>query len=130
MIGMDSSDQPRRRQQTLARSFRVAWDGLVAALRSDRNLRIHAVATVLVIAAGWLVQLSLTEWAVITLTIGMVWVSELINTAIEAAVDLASPDFHELARLSKDVSSGAVLAASVAAVVVGLLIFGPHLISS
>jgi diacylglycerol kinase (ATP) len=125
--GMSPEDEPRRRQQGLLRSFRVAWDGLIDALRIDRNLRIHAAATALVGALGWWCRLSLVEWTVIALTIGLVWVAELLNTAIEAVVDLASPEHHELARRAKDVASAAVLMAAVTAIVVGSLVFGPRL---
>jgi diacylglycerol kinase len=128
--GMSDEDEPRRRQQSLLRSFRVSWDGLVEALRTDRNLRIHAAATVLVALAGLWFRLRPAEWSVLALTIGLVWVSELLNTAIEAVVDLASPEHHDLARRAKDIASAAVLVAAVAAVVVGLAIFGPRLIRS
>lgn len=126
--GMSREDEPHRRRQTLLRSFRVAWDGLTVAMRSDRNLRIHMAATVVVFAAGGWCRLSLLEWSVIVLTIGLVWVAELLNTAIEAVVDLASPEHHELARRAKDVASAAVLIAAVTAVVVGAVVFGPRLL--
>jgi len=125
--GMSREDEPRRHQQTLLRSFRVAWDGLVVALRSDRNLRIHAVATVFVVAAGCWYRLNMLEWSVIVLTIGLVWVAELLNTAIEAVVDLISPEPHPLARRAKDVASAAVLLAAVTAVIVGAIVFGSRL---
>jgi diacylglycerol kinase len=125
---MDSSSDPRRWRQSLWRSFRVACGGLVVALRRDRNVRLHAVATAFVLLAGGLCRLNRIEWALVALAMGVVWAAELLNTAIEAAVDLAAPDHHELARLSKDVSSAAVLMAAVSAVAVGLLIFGPRLL--
>jgi diacylglycerol kinase len=74
----------------------------------------------------WL-GLPVRDWAVIVLTIAMVFTAEFINTAIEAIVDLASPDHHPLAKVGKDVGAGAVLVAALAAVVVGLLILGPPL---
>jgi diacylglycerol kinase len=126
--GMSREDEPRRPRQTLLRSFRVAWDGLIDALRIDRNLRIHAAATVIVAAAGAWCRLGLAEWSVIVLAIGLVWVAELLNTSIEAAVDLASPEHHELARRAKDIASAAVLIAAVTAIVVGAIIFGPRLL--
>ena len=124
---MRHADEPQRPKQSLLRSFRVAWDGLTDALRLDRNLRIHAVATIVVALAGWWGRLSRTEWALVVLSVGLVWACELINTAVEAVVDLVSPEHHELARIAKDVASAAVLAAAAAAVVVGLLVFGPRL---
>ena len=96
-------------------------------MRTDRNLRIHLAATVIVAAAGAWCRLTAMEWAVIVLAIGLVWTAELINTAIEAAVDLASPEHHELARQAKDVASAAVLLAALTAVIVGVIIFGPRI---
>jgi len=125
--GMSDVDERPRPQQSLFNSFRVAWDGLIEALRSDRNLRIHAFATICVVAAGWWCRLSSLEWTVVALSIGLVWVAELINTAIEAVVDLASPGHHQLARVAKDVASAAVLLAALTSVVVGAIIFGPRL---
>lgn len=116
---MKPPGEPRPQKQSLRRSFRVAWDGLTDAFRSQRNVRIHALATVVVVAAGVLVRFDAIEWCLLVLTIGLVWVAELLNTAIEAAVDLASPQQHELARLAKDVASAAVLLAAVTAVIVG-----------
>jgi diacylglycerol kinase len=123
---MRTPDEPQRPKQSFPRSFQVAWDGLTDALRLDRNLRIHAGATVVVAGAGWWCELSGIEWAVVVLTVGLVWVSELINTAVEAVVDLASPEHHELARIAKDVASAAVLVAAITAVIVAVLIFGPR----
>lgn len=125
---MSREDEPRRPRQTLLRSFRVSWDGLVEALRTDRNLRIHAAATLLVSLAGAWFGLRPLEWCVLALTIGLVWVCELINTSIEAVVDLASPGYHDLARRAKDIASAAALVAALAAVLVGLALFGPRLI--
>lgn len=124
---MKRSDESQGRQQSLRRSFRVAWDGLTDALGSDRNLRIHMAATVAVAAAGAWCELTATEWGLIVLSIGLVWTAELVNTSIEAVVDLASPEHHELARLAKDVAAAAVLLAAVTAVVIGMIVFGPRL---
>jgi len=76
---------------------------------------------------GWWLSLSWLEWAVIVLVVTMVWAVEFINTALEAVVDLASPQQHPLARVAKDVAAAAVLLASVGSVVIGLLILGPPL---
>jgi diacylglycerol kinase len=77
--------------------------------------------------AAWL-GLARTEWALLVLAIGLVWSAEFVNTALEAAVDLASPDLHPVARIGKDVGAAAVLVASAAAAVIGLLILGPPLL--
>jgi diacylglycerol kinase len=84
------------------------------------------VATI-VIALGFWLGLPSRDWAVIMLTIAMVFMAEFINTAIEAVVDLASPVHHPLAKVGKDVGAGAVLVAALAAVLIGLLILGPPL---
>ncbi len=102
----------------------MAWHGIREAWRSDRNLRIHSLVSVAVALSSWWVGLTAIEWAVILLTCGLVWTAELLNTAIEAVTDLASPDEHELARQAKDIASGAVLVAAIVAIAVGLLILG------
>jgi len=94
-------------------------------LRTQRNSWIHSTATVCVIALGLWLGLSFVQWAILVLTIGLVWMAEFVNTALEAVVDLASPDIHPLARVGKDVGAAAVLVAAITSVVVGLLILGP-----
>jgi diacylglycerol kinase len=96
-------------------------------LRTQRNAWIHAAATVCVMALGLWLSLSRIEWAILALTIGLVWMAEFINTALEAVVDLASPDIHPLAKVGKDVGAAAVLVAAFTSVIVGLLILGPAL---
>ncbi len=80
-----------------------------------------------VIILGLWLDLNYRDWAVIILTISMVWTAEFLNTALEAVVDLASPQQHPLARVGKDVGAAAVMIAAVASVIVGLLILGPPL---
>lgn len=109
-------------------SFRNAFAGLAHALRSQRNLRIHLTITVSVGVVGAWLGLSSFEWAALALATGIVWVAELVNTALEAIVDLASPEQRPLARVAKDVSAGAVLAAALTAAAVGLLVMGPPLL--
>lgn len=109
------------------RSFRYAAAGWWFVIRTQRNAWLHAVATIFVmLMAAWL-RLKPIEWAILILTIGMVWMAEFINTAIEAVVDLASPQHHPLAKIGKDVGAAAVLIAAMAAVVIGLLVMGPPL---
>ncbi len=108
-------------------SFRHAFSGWWYALRTQRNAWIHAViATLVFIVSAWL-QISRQEWAIIILTATMVFAAEFINTAIEAVVDLASPEKHPLAKVGKDVGAAAVLVAALAAILIGLLILGPPL---
>lgn len=108
------------------RSFRYAAHGIHDLFRED-NARIHAVAAVAVIVAGVWLGLSLTEWAVIMLTIGAVLAAEAVNTALESLCDRVSPGFDEHIRRAKDLAAGAVLLLAMAAVAVGLFIFLPKL---
>ena len=118
---------PPRRSHSRAAAFGYAFSGLWYVLRTQRNAWIHAVASLLVIAlAAWL-RLSPHDWAVLLLAIGLVWMAEFVNTALEAAVDLASPAVHPLARVGKNVGAAAVLIAAGTAAAVGLLILGPAL---
>ncbi len=108
-------------------AFGHAFRGWRYVLKTQQNAWIHSVfATVVVIVGLWL-GISPTHWAIIVLTIAMVFTAEFINTAIEAVVDLASPVHHPLAKVGKDVGAGAVLVAALAGVVIGLLILGPPL---
>jgi diacylglycerol kinase len=95
--------------------------------RTQRNARIHVVVGAVACALGWWLHISRLEWALVVLTIASVLILEGLNTAIEAAVDLASPDVHPLAKVAKDVDAGMVLIAAFAAVVIGVLIFAPPL---
>ena len=108
-------------------SFRYAFEGLSVMLRTQPNAWIHAVATALVVALGLHLGIDRQEWMAVVLAIGMVWVAEGLNTAIEFLADAAVPDPHHLIRHAKDVAAGAVLLASVAAAVLGALVFLPHL---
>lgn len=106
-------------------AFRHAFRGLFYVMKTQRNAWIHTATTVAVfIVSAWL-EISFTEWAMIILTIALVFMAEFINTAIEAVVDLASPNKHPLAKIGKDVGAAAVLVAAFAAVFVGLLILAP-----
>jgi diacylglycerol kinase len=109
-------------------SFRNAFSGLGYALRTQRNARIHLAFTLLASAAGLWLGLSLEQWCLIILSIGMVWMAELSNTVLENVVDLLSPEYSILAKTAKDVKAGVVVVASLAAVLIGLLVLGPALL--
>jgi diacylglycerol kinase len=103
-------------------SFKHAFSGLWYVIKTQRNAWLHAVATsVVILFAIWL-NLSALEWAILFLTIGSVWTAEFINTALEAIVDLASPEIHPLARVGKDVGAAAVLISSFFAALIGIFI--------
>ena len=111
----------------LLRSFYYAFAGLFHLFKSQRNARIELIIGVVACAlAGWL-RISRAEWAVLVLTIAAVLILEGLNTSIEAAVDLASPEFHRLAKTAKDVAAGMVLIAALASIIIGLVILGPPL---
>ena len=110
-----------------ALSFRYAGQGIVWLFRSQWNARLELAAGVLVIAAGAFFRIQPWEWAACLLCIGAVLTLEAVNTAIEAVVDLVSPQHHPLAGRAKDVAAGAVLLASLAACAVGGLIFLPKI---
>ena len=96
-------------------------------LRTQHNAWLHAIASTLVMLIAWWLYLSMSDWAVLLLTIALVWTAEFINTALEAVVDLASPQQHPLAKVGKDVGAAAVLIAAFTSILVGLLILGPPL---
>jgi diacylglycerol kinase (ATP) len=111
------------------RSFQFAFAGLWFVVRTQRNAWIHALATTCVFLLGLWLGLPPRDWAILILTISLVWTAEFINTALEAIVDLASPQDHPLAKVGKDVGAAAVLIAAIASVLVGLLLLGPPLIA-
>ncbi len=109
------------------RAFRYAFSGWWYVIRTQRNAWIHAIVSVLTILVCILLRLPARDWAVIILTIALVWISEFLNTALEAVVDLAMPIHHPLARVGKDVGAAAVLISAITAVLVGIFILGPAL---
>ena len=115
---------PRR---LLSRSFYFAFAGLFYLFRTQRNARIELGIGAVACGLGAWLQISRVEWAVIVFTIALVLILEGLNTAVEAAIDLASPRFHRLAKAAKDLAAGMVLIAAIASMVVGLLILGPPL---
>lgn len=115
------------RSRNILESFRFALVGLWYALRTQRNTRIHLSIAAAVVVVGLCLNLSHVQWAVLTLTIGFVLVSEMLNTVAETLVDLISPGYHPLAKVVKDVTAGAVLLTAIVSVVVGLLVLGPPL---
>ena len=101
-----------------------AFEGIRTAL-NQQNMKVHFISAVIVIIAGLLTRLSTLEWCVILIVIAAIISLEMVNTAIEAIVDLASPQIHPLAKIAKDVGAGAVLVFAIASVIIGGLIFLP-----
>lgn len=109
-------------------SFRHAFRGWRYTLRTQRNTWIHALFSVGAVAMGVALRLTRLEWALLVFAIGLVWVAEFANTALEAVVNLISPEYHPLAGVSKDVAAAGVLVSAGTAVVIGCLIFVPPLV--
>ena len=113
--------------QSRLAAFRYAFEGWWHVIRTQRNAWIHAVVSLVVLTLSFFLRLSTHDWAVIMIAIALVWIAEFLNTALEAVVDLASPQHHELAKIGKDVGAAAVLIAAVTSIIIGLLILGPPL---
>lgn len=110
------------------RGFSHAFRGIRIALKSQRNLRVHAVAAALVVAFGFGFQIESWEWCAVILACGSVWMAEMANTAIEWLADRVTGEREEAIRNVKDAAAGAVLVASTAAAAVGALVFLPRLL--
>lgn len=113
--------------QSRWKSIRIAWDGIRQVFQTEPNARIHAVITLLVLLAAGLMGLTRLEWIFLLIVIGLVWVAEIFNTALEELVNLVSPEQNQTARIIKDLSAGAVLVSAILSVLVGILIFGPRI---
>lgn len=111
----------------LGKSFMYAFDGLKYAFKYEQNILIHTLATILVIICGIYFQISTFEWLVLCLIIGLVIATELINTSIEATIDLITNEVHPLAKVAKDTAAAAVLVFGITAIVIGIIIFVPKL---
>lgn len=111
------------RPKTPVDSFRHALNGVLLSFKTQRHLRVHFILAVVILIAGFVWRLSQVELLILVGTISLVILTELFNTALETVVDLVTPDYHPLAKVAKDVAAGAVLVASVNAVLVGLVLF-------
>lgn len=108
-------------------SFQFAIRGFAYVIRTQRNAKIHCLFFAAVIVMSTFLKVPMAHLATLVLTCGFVIVAEIVNTAIETVVDLASPDHHELAGRAKDVAAGAVFCSALFAVAVGLILLGPPL---
>ncbi|RQD69773.1 MAG: phosphatase PAP2 family protein [Tindallia sp. MSAO_Bac2] len=113
--------------QKLINSFNYAFQGIIYTLRTQRNMRIHVILSVLVLLMSLFFRLNRWEMMILFVTITMVIAAEMINTAIEAAIDLMTDQYNIFAKIAKNVAAGAVLITSVNAVVIGYLLFASHL---
>ena len=112
-----------------AQSFKHAFSGLCFVFRTQRNVLIHAAATICVIGLGLWLKLGRVDWVLLLLVFSIVWVTEFFNTSLEATVDLASPNYHPLAKTAKDVGAASVLLAAIFSIIIGVLVLGPPLIN-
>ena len=110
--------------QKLIKSFGYAFNGIILSTK-EQNMRIHLISGCMVAIVGLFTGLSAIEWTILVITMALVVGAEMINTAIESVVNLASPEIHPLAKQAKDIAAGAVLVFATASVIIGLLIFLP-----
>lgn len=111
--------------QNFIKSFRYAFEGIIHAVKTERNFKFHLIATVIVITTGLLSDLTSTEWFIILVLIGGVLSLELLNSAIERVVNLVTMERMPLAKQAKDLAAGAVLIFAIMSAIIGLLIFIP-----
>ena len=119
----------RRRGPSLIESFNFAFEGVIHVLRTQRNMRIHFAIAALVLIAAVAIGVGRIELMALLIAISFVLIAEMINSALEAGIDVATTSFDPLAKLAKDIAAGAVLIATVNAVAVGYLVFSDHLVN-
>ena len=125
---MESKEKYRVSLKGYLKGFTYAKDGLVSAYKNEQSMTIHFMTTVLVVILCIVLKASVLEWAVSILLLGLIAGMELINTSLEAVIDLISPKIHPLAKVGKDTASAAVFVFAITAVICGLLIFVPNLL--
>ncbi len=125
-----SRDEIKKRGfKRFIKSFGYSIDGLKYAYKYEQSMTIHFTMVIFVIAAGFFLKISLFEWLICFMLMGLVMATELINTSIEAVVDLTCPEIHPLAKIAKDTASAAVFVFSVVAAISGLIIFIPKIVA-
>ena len=113
----------RARDKRLVDSFNFAIEGLISALKNEKHMKVHILAAIIIVILAIIINASKVEILIISLSVSFVIITELVNTAVEAIIDLVSPERHPLAKLAKDVAAGAVLVAAINALCVGYLLF-------
>lgn len=108
------------------RSFKFSLQGLAYAYRYEQSMWIHAIGTIFTVTLGIIFKIKLVEWAIVFIALGVILASELINTAIEAAVDLVTLDIHPLAKIAKDCGSAATFVLTLVSIVICLFVFIPY----
>ena len=120
---------PRQEYKKLINSFKYAIEGIISSFKTERNMKIHVLAMIVVIALGLFFKLNKVEWCFIIIAIASVISAELFNTAIETVVDMVSPERNPKAKLAKDIAAGAVLVVAIGAAIIGFIIFGPQIMN-
>lgn len=110
------------------KSIKYSLEGLYYAYRYEQSLWLHGLVTILAVIMGFIFKISLSEWAIIFIALGAILALELINTAIEAAVDLTTTEIHPLAKIAKDCGSAASFVMSIVSIVISMFVFGPYLL--
>lgn len=128
MPKISRDDIKKRGFGRFAKSFKYSLDGLIYAYKYEQSMLIHVIATIFVIIANIVLQISPTEWLITFIAIGMVLAAELFNTAIEAVVDLVTLEIHPLAKIAKDCGSASTFVLALMAGVIGFVIYVPHII--
>ena len=119
----------KQEYKKIINSCKYAIEGFVSSFKTERNMKIHIMAMIIVIALGIFMKLNKIEWCIITIAIVMVISAELFNTAIETVVDMVSPQKNPQAKLVKDIAAAAVLVLAIGAAVIGIIIFGPKIVT-
>jgi len=127
---MEQKISEKKRFSIIARirSTDNAWRGLGILIKTTHNLWVHIFFAILAIYLGFTLKISNVEWSIVVFAIGLVIMTEALNTAIEINTDLTSPGYHPYARDTKDVAAGAVLISAIVSIVIGLIIFLPKII--
>ena len=118
----------KKRKNPITESFRYAFEGIWTGICNERNMKIHCLAIIFVTLAGTLFQITATQWCICLLLFALVAALELVNTAIEAVVDLVPEEKKPLAKIAKDTAAGAVLFAAIISVIIGCIIFLPYVL--
>lgn len=118
----------KKSKPSIFKSFYYAFEGIRVNILNERNLCIHFMVMLLVIVLGLILNINKTEWLICILLFGFVITLELMNTAIETAIDICMPEINPKAKLAKDTSAGAVLVVAIVSVVIGIMIFAPKLL--
>ena len=124
----EEKQMKNQKKDPLYKSFKYAFEGIFAGIKKERNMKIHCIAAILVIISGIIFKISAIEWCVCFLLFGLIMALELVNTSVEAVVDLVTNDYHPLAKLAKDTAAGAVLIAAIMSVIIGCIIFIPKIL--